>query len=147
MKLIYADTSALVRAYFADEPEHHELRVLLRESPDPVVTSELARLEFTSATFSAARTGRLRRPDAVVARFDEECREDGPVALLALEPMRVFPECHRLIATHPVRTLDAIHLAVALLDLVRMAGGSEAIFITRDEKQGIAAQSEGLTVL
>ncbi len=144
--LVYADTSALVRAYFADEPEHDELRALLRESSDPVVTSELARLEFASATFSAARTGRLRRPEVVVARFDEECRTDGPIALLALEPLRVFPECHRLIAMHPVRTLDAIHLAVALLDAARMAGGGEAIFVTRDEKQGIAAKSEGLTV-
>ena len=49
MTLLYADTSALVRAYFEDEPDHAPLRERLLEGGEPVVTSELARVELASA--------------------------------------------------------------------------------------------------
>lgn len=147
MTLLYADTSALVRAYFSHEPDHESLRSSLRQGPDPVVTSELARLEFASATFAAARAERLRRPDDVLARFDGDCRPEGPIALLALDPRRVFPEAQRLLASHPLRTLDAIHLAVALIDGRGLAGGNGLAFVSRDEPQRAAAEAEGLSLL
>lgn len=145
MTVLYADTSALVRAFFADEVEHRQLRALLRGGADLVVTSEVARLEFASATHSAARAGRLRRPHAVLARFDEECQEDGPIALLALDPPRILPEARRLVAAHPLRTLDAMHLAVALLDTRELAD-EPLVLVTRDALQATAAAAEGLDV-
>ncbi|MGI9034225.1 MAG: type II toxin-antitoxin system VapC family toxin [Acidimicrobiales bacterium] len=145
MTLLYADTSALVRAYFSDEPDHGPLRAMLREGTDPVVTSDLARLELTSATYAAARAGRLRRPQNVVARFDADCRPEGPIALIELEGRRVFPESQRVLAVHPLRSLDAIHLAVAL---VRRPGAGRwdraGLCQPRDEAQCAAAQAEGL---
>ena len=38
MSLLYADSSALLRAYFVDEDEHLELRNLLLGEREPVVT-------------------------------------------------------------------------------------------------------------
>ncbi len=62
MTIFYADTSALVRALFVDEPDHVELRRLLLEGETPVVTSELTRVELASAVAAAAWTGRLQAP-------------------------------------------------------------------------------------
>ncbi len=146
MTLLYADTSALVRAYFADEPDHDLVYSLLLDGSEPVVTSELARLEFASATFAAARAGRLRHPERVIARFDQDCRPTGPIALLALDSGRVLPEAQRLLSTHALHSLDAIHLAVALLDALGLAGGNALIFVSRDAAQCVAAEAEGLTI-
>ncbi len=60
--IFYADTSALVRALFVDEPDHVELRRLLLEGETPVVTRELTRVELASAVAAAAWTGRLQAP-------------------------------------------------------------------------------------
>lgn len=142
--LLYADTSALVRAYFADEDDHDELRSLLLEGSDPVVTSELARLEFASATMAAARAGRIRTARTVLARFDADCGDDGPLALIALEPARVLPEAHRLLVDHALRTLDALHLAVALTESGHFARPDQLGFVSRDGAQIDAAEAEGL---
>ena len=44
MTVLYADTSAVLRAYFHDEPDHETLRDLLLQGADLVITSELTRL-------------------------------------------------------------------------------------------------------
>jgi uncharacterized protein len=146
VSILYADSSALARAYFADEPDHAELKAMLLDGPDPVVASDLARVELASAVEAAARTGRLRRSREVLARFDVHCHESGPITLLRLRPETVLPAAYRLILDHQIRTLDAIHLAVALTELPGLAGEDEAIFVTRDTSQAVAARTLGLQV-
>lgn len=141
--LLYADTSALVRAYFIDEEDHELLRILLLDGGDAVVTSELARLEFASATVAAARAGRIRTARTVLARFDADCGEAGPLALIAFDPASVLPEAHRLLLAHPLRTLDAVHLAVALVELPHLAPAEDIRFVSRDEAQLAAAVAQG----
>jgi predicted nucleic acid-binding protein len=145
--LLYADTSALARAYFVDEPDHEALRNLLLDGPDAVVTSELSRLELTSAAMAAARAGRLRQPDVVLAAFDADCRDGGPLATIRLDTERVMPVAHRLLLTHPLRTLDALHVAVAVVALPDLAAREETGFVTRDLQQARAAEAEGLTTI
>ncbi len=144
MSLLYADTSALIRAYFADEPEHAELRARLLEGNEAVVSSELTRLEFASAVSVAARAGRLRRPRLFLDRFDADCSHDGPIALLRLDPEAVFPLAHRLVTENHVRTLEAIHLAVVSTSATELAGGESIVLVTRDDRQAAAATSMGL---
>jgi len=144
MSLVYADTSALVRAYFADEPDHAVLQQRLLEGVDPVVTSELTRVEFASAVTAAARGGRLRRPAILLDRFDADCADDGPLALLRLSPQPILEHAHRIVRAHPARTRDAIHLAVALGDAIDLAAGEPVIFVTRDSAQAETARSLGL---
>lgn len=146
MTLLYADPSALIRAYFADEPDHERLKVLLLEGDEPVVTSEVARLELASATTSAARGGRLRRPERLLARMDVDCAQGGRVALVRLRPEVVFPAAYRLVRDHHLRTLDAIHLAVALEECPALAGDDEVAFVTRDRHRAAAASALGLAV-
>jgi predicted nucleic acid-binding protein len=146
MTLLYADTSALARAYFEDERDHRHLRQRLLEGEEPVVTSELARVELASAIRAAAGAGRLRRSAGVLARFDADCGEDGPIALLRLRADAVLPVAYDLVLEHRLRTLDAIHLAVALEECPLLAGDDEVVFVTRDVEQAAAASALGFSV-
>ena len=147
MSLLYADTSALLRAYFADEPDHTLLRATLLEGDEPVVTSELTRVEIASAVRGAAAAGRLPRWRELLDRIDADCGEDGPITLLALRSRVVLPTAHRLVLDHRLRTLDAIHLAVAVEECPQLAADGEGVaFVTRDSEQEIAATALGFTV-
>lgn len=145
MSLLYADTSALVRAYFAGEPEHAELRARLLEGEEAVVTSEITRLEFASAVSAASRAGRLRNSRLFLQRFDADCGGDGPIALLRLDPEDVFPLAYRLLSEHDLRTLDALHLAVASTSAAALADSKSVVLVTRDARQAAAAAAMGLT--
>lgn len=146
MTLLYADTSALVRAYFEDEPDHRQLRERLLEGRGAVVTSELARVELASAIRAAASAGRLRRSAGLLARIDADCEEGGPIALLRLRAEAVLPLAYNLVLEHRLRTLDAVHLAVALEECPVLAGDDDIVFVTRDEDQAAAAAAVGYSV-
>lgn len=47
---------------------------------------------------------------------------------------------------HSLRTLDALHVAVALVQCPPIADGEEVVFVTRDHDQAVAAAAAGLTV-
>lgn len=144
--LRYVDTSALVRCYFPDEPDHEQLRALLLEGAEPVVTSELTRLEMASAAHAAHRAGRLPDPAALLAVVDADCGEDGPVALLRLRPDVVFGPAAELVAQYPLRNLDALHLAVARSTAAELAAGEPVVLVTRDHRQAAAAAALGMAV-
>lgn len=144
--MLYADTSAIVRAFFVDEPEHVALQKMLLDGTEPVVTSEVAWIEFTSAVWRAHRAGRLPRPEAFVSRFEADVGARGRIALLALEPHQVFPAARRLLATHELGSLDAVHLATALEQAALATPGDEIVFVTRDAAQARAARELGLDV-
>ncbi len=136
-----------MRAYLSDELDHHELRASLLEGDSPVISSVLARLEFASATYAASRAQRLRDPTGLLARFDADCSRRGPLSLLVLRVDAVLPKAYEILGDHPVRTLDALHLAVALEDGIPLDDDAPLTFVTRDEAQAQAARSLGLAVL
>ena len=144
MSLIYADTSALVRAYFPDEPDHADMRTLLLEGNEPVVTSEIARLELASAARAASSGGRLSRWSELLARIDLDLAEGGPIGPIGLRPDLILPAAYRLVVEHRLRTLDAIHLAVCVEECPAFAGDDTIIFVTRDREQAAAARARGL---
>ncbi len=146
MTIHYADTSALARAFFPDEPGHRELRQMLLDGHEYVVTSELARLEFRRATFAAHRDRRLTSPTGLLERFDATSGDHGSIGLIALEPQPVLGLATQLVERHPLRTLDAIHLAVAIEESVVVAPDDDLVFVTRDDRQAEAAEAEGLAV-
>lgn len=146
MTVLYADTSALVRAYLQDEPDHAQVRAVLLEGADPVVSSELARVEFASAVRAAGRTARIAEQQQLLDLFDVDCKADGPIKLLTLSPEAILPSAHRLVLDYHLRTLDAIHLAVALRHRDQVAEIAEFAFVTRDAEQATAAAALGLEV-
>jgi hypothetical protein len=143
--LLYADTSALARAYLPDEPEHGTLRELLLESDHAVVTSQLATLELAAAIAAAGRARRIDDVRATLARIDKDLT-GRPVALLEFRGDLLFPTARRLIANHPLFAIDAVHLASALAQAPRYAADDEVVFVTADRRQADAARSEALAV-
>jgi hypothetical protein len=146
LSYLYADTSALLRAYFPDEPGHAELRALLLEGSEPVGASELARVEFASAARAAVSAGRLRILEDLLDRFNAHCGPGGRIRLLALDAPAVFPRAYELVLQHRLRASDAIHLAVALEQYRPLAGDTDVIFVTRDEDQAAAALALGFAI-
>lgn len=147
MPLLYADTSAVIRAYLSDEDDHAPLNRLLLVGNDPVVTSELTHVEFTSAIAAAHRAGRISNPDAILADFESECGEYGAFSLLAFDSATILPMARQLVLDNPLRAMDAIHLATALIEAVSLAGGEATALVTRDNRQAAAAKVCGLRVL
>jgi len=151
LKLRYVDTSALVRCYLPDEPDHAELRALILDGPSPVVTSELTRVELASAMSAAHRAGRINDLSMLLDRVDADCGADGPVALLALDAPAVLPVARRFVLDHSLRTVDAIHLAVAtttVRDVLddEQEDDASIVVVTRDERQAVAARALGFEV-
>ena len=64
---------------------------------------------------AAGRAGRVADGSRLVARFEADCAEGGPLHLLALRPGSIV-RANQLVLSHPLRALDALHLAVALED-------------------------------
>jgi len=143
--VLYADTSAVVGAYLADEDDHAALRAQLREDGRPVLTSALARLEWTSAIHAAVRAGRLAVAEPLLVRLEGDAAEGGPITLLRLDLAGIADAVRALLARHPLRTLDAIHLAVALEE--RELTDDEVVLVSRDDRQQRAARAEGLRLL
>ncbi|MGH3720165.1 MAG: hypothetical protein ACRDRI_15245 [Pseudonocardiaceae bacterium] len=56
------------------------------------------------------------------------------------------PQARQLVLDHPVRTLDAIHLAVATTTATELAAGEPLEFITCDQRQAQTADALGLVL-
>lgn len=141
-RILYADTSALARVYLADEPDSDDLRELLLESGEAVLTSELARVELARAVRGAERAGRIEDASALLAEAEADLAES--IALVDLDPLRVLPNAHNLVLSHPLGTLEAIHIAVALDESRRST--DPIVFVTRDRDQAAAASAVGLAL-
>jgi uncharacterized protein len=146
VNLLYGDPSAIVGAYFSDEDGHAALRDMLLLGDEPVVMSEIGRIEIASAIVAAHRADRLPDSTQVLARFEADCRAGGPLKLLALRSSKVMERARQLVLDHPLRALDAIHLAVALEDGLALAGDDGMAFVTRDRRQADAARALGFRV-
>jgi predicted nucleic acid-binding protein len=142
--IAYADTSAVARAFLADEAEHGALRELLFTTPGSTVTSDLTRIELSAAFRRAARAGRISDPERLITVALAEVSLSGGLRTINLDLRQIENEVHRLLAQHRLRAADAIHLATAIVAM----GGSDGVqFITRDRDQADAARAEGFEVL
>lgn len=147
MALLYVDTGAIVGAYLTDEIDHLVLRRLLLAGDDPIVTSEVTLVEFTSAIFAAHRGHRITDPEPLLTDFNAECGDQGSFNVIDFDRTKILPLARKLVAEHPLRTMEAIHLATALVDASAFAGGEDVAMVTRDQRQAAAAKACGLRVL
>src|SRR3989449_11662725 len=110
-------------AYSAGEDEHMGLRSFLLGEREPVVTSEIARLELASAVRSAYSAGRVARSSDLLGRIEGDLAEDGAISPIDLRADVIIPTAYRYVVEHRLRPLDAIHLAVCVEDCSSLAGG------------------------
>jgi uncharacterized protein len=135
----YFDTSALVKRYVDEAGRREVLRLLRRYD---VVTSAILTVELRSALRRrvAERTLDEERVPEILTRL---VAERGFWALIGVSS-DVLSVAETLVATHPVRALDAIHIASAQLFAARIAL-PDLIFVSADARQAAAAGAVGMT--
>jgi len=135
--IAYLDTSALLRLVLREAGALKELR-----TADALVSSELLAIESLRTIDRLRLQGALSTEEAALRRTAvNECLEavdlillQRPVLARASEP---FPT--------PLGTLDALHLATALVWQDRTS--QELVLATHDRDLALAARSFGLEVL
>ncbi len=139
MAWAYFDTSALIKRYI-DEAGRREVLQLLRRHD--CVTSALLPLELRSALrrrVSEATLDEARVPE-ILKRF----ATDRAFWALVEVTSDVLAAAETLVATHPLRALDAIHVASAQLFADRITA-SKVPFVSADARQTAAAAAVGMT--
>ena len=140
MSAVYLDTSVLAKWYLP-EPRSDEAAAFI-EARAPAVVSTLSVVELRSLLSRRRRAGQLDalEESKVFATFEEDAAA-GHVALRAV-PDAALRAAVTLIARlpdHPLRTLDALHLAMVLReDCTELA--------TADRVMAAAAEALGLVV-
>lgn len=135
---LYLDTSALVKLYF-EESGSAEVRERVRQAA-VVATSRVAYIETLSGIARKNREGELAGKDRT--RVTGEFLDDWK-SFFVIEVSE--PLCRLagdLVTRHPLRTLDAVHLASALL--LRDKLEEKVEFCGFDQRLGEAARLEGL---
>ena len=138
MSWAYFDTSALIKRY-VDEAGRRDVLKLLRRHE--CVTSAILPVELRSALRRRVTDGSLdaRRVPEILKRFAADCEFWALVEVTN----EVLQQAERLVATHPLRTLDAIHVASADLFADRLAA-SELTFVSADARQTAVAATVGM---
>jgi hypothetical protein len=135
----YFDTSALIKRY-VEEPGRREVLQLLRKNE--CIVSAVLPIEVRSALRRRVSEGALdeERMPAILKRFTAD-RAFWTVIDVSGE---VLAAAETLSAAHPLRALDAIHVASAQLFAARMAS-SAFVFVSADIRHTTAAAALGMT--
>jgi uncharacterized protein len=134
----YFDTSALIKRY-VDEDGRLEVLQLLRRHD--CVTSALLSVELRSALRRRVADGSLDKER--VAEILKRFAVDREFWALVEITGQVLQSAELLVAKHPLRTLDAIHVASAQLFATRMTA-SKLRFVSADARQTAVAAAIGL---
>ena len=135
----YFDTSALIKRY-VDESGRREVLQLLRRHD--CATSAVLPVELRSALRRRVAEGTIDRervPD-ILKRFGT----DRAFWALVEVNRDVLAAAETLVAAHPLRTLDAIHVASAQLFNARV-GSDAVVFVSADKRQAEVAVAIGLS--
>ena len=136
----YFDTSALVKRYFKEAGRREVLQLLQRHE---CVTSAVLPVELRSALRRRVSEGTLeaaRGPEIL-----KRVTTDRAYWTLVEVGTEVLAAAETLVATRPLRTLDAIHVASAKLFADRVAT-PKLLFVSADTRQTEAATAIGLAV-
>ena len=138
MDYAYFDTSALIKRY-VDEPGRREVLRLLRTNN--CVVSAVLPLEIRSALRRRATEATLdvKHVPVILKRFAAD-RQFWTVIEISGE---VLATAETLSAAHPLRALDAIHVASARLFVTRIASPT-FMFVSADIRQTTSAAALGI---
>ena len=136
----YFDTSALVKRYI-EEAGRREVLQLLRQHD--CVTSAVLPVELRTALRRRVSEGTL--DGTRVPEILKRVATDRAYWTLVEVSSDVLTAAETLVATHPLRTLDAIHVASAQLLAARVTA-PELIFVSADARQTQAAAAVGMMI-
>lgn len=138
--ILYADTSALIKLYVAEEGTDSVQDAVSRASV--VAASRVAYVEARAALARAWRESRIGKQD--VRHAVSGLNEDWERFLVLEVTSDLARRAGDLAEEHALRAYDALQLASALI--LKGAVGAEVSFLSFDEDLSHAAQSAGLTV-
>jgi predicted nucleic acid-binding protein len=144
--IYFLDTSALAKRYL-DERGSSRIRRLLTGTSDVFYQTFIAPLEFTSALYRRFRAGQLTADEAaqLLRAYTAHSHEDY---LLVPYSDSLMTGAARLLARHPLRTLDAVQLAAALEVRDRLPLDKLPIcFVASDDRLLDVARQEHLQVI
>lgn len=136
----YFDTSALVKRY-VDEAGRPEVLQLLRRYR--CVTSAVLAVELRGALRRRVSEGTIEATQ--VPKILKRVAVDRAYWTLVEVASNVLAAAEALIAAHPLRTLDAIHVASAQLFAARMMTPA-MMFVSADARQTDVAAAVGMTI-
>lgn len=139
--ILYLDTSALVKLYI-EEPGSKEVRKQV-EVARIVSTSRVAYVEARAGLARKLREGELTPEEH--RRVVEDLERDWENYLIVEVSEGVARLGGKLVDRHPLRGLDAIHLASGLL--LKNRTRLDVSFSCFDDRLKSAAQAEGLAVV
>jgi predicted nucleic acid-binding protein len=136
----YFDASALAKRYVRAEGTT-DVNRWLREGR--AATCRLTEAELSSAFARRVRDGTMssRARAAALERMRDDLRKIHVVEIVPV----VVEQVHDLLARHPLRAADSVHLAAALFLAGRVGRPTE--FVVYDERLAEAARAERLRVL
>lgn len=139
--MIYLDTSALIKR-FVEETGSAQVEKLVLERA-PASTATLAYVEVYSGL------SRKRRDDELTnSQFDEiraQFEDDWPSYVRVHLRDEVLHLARDLVRRHPLRALDAVHVASALR--LQSLLDTEVTFVAGDRRSLDAARAEGMYVI
>lgn len=139
------DTSALIKRYLSDESNSEVVGAIFKDGAIRPVISRLVGIEMAAALTRRELEGDLAAADrseawtSVLEHMRDEYR------IVAIDDS-VCGQAEELVATTRLRTLDAIHVATALLVLARLDESDSLVFVTADRRQAATAREVGLAV-
>lgn len=135
----YFDTSALVKRY-VDEPGRRQVQQLLRRHD--CVTSAILPVELRSAL--RRRVTERTLDSSRVSEILKRVAGDRAYWTVIEVGTEVLSGAEALVSVHPLRTLDAIHVASAQLFAARLSI-SDLTFVSADKRQTEVASAIGMT--
>jgi uncharacterized protein len=135
----YFDTSALAKLILTEPGS--DIALSCWQAAEDGFSTVLGYLELRSSLDGARRGG---RPAHAEAAMDEVTADRIWEEIAAVDvDAAIMASALRLIVTHGLKTLDAIHLASALI----VASGDAIAMVSFDRRLRRAAAAEGLVVL
>jgi predicted nucleic acid-binding protein len=134
----YFDTSALVKRYIDEVGRRQVLQLLRRHE---CVASAVLPVELRSALRRRVTEGTLEA--ARVPEILKRVSADREYWTLVEVGREVLADAEKLLAVHPLRTLDAIHVASAQVFATGVSE-SDLMFVSADKRQTEAAAVIGL---
>lgn len=135
----YWDTSAFVKRYVHESGRRAVMTLLKRYD---FVSSTILPVELRSAFRRRVAEGTLKADE--LPKLIERMAADRAHWTLVEASADVLAAAEALVATQPLRTLDAIHVASAQFFAARLA--TAPLFVSADKGQTDAAAAIGLSV-
>jgi hypothetical protein len=141
VSVLFLDTSALAKNYISERGSIWVESLLQPASGHVIIISQLSTVEFIATLARLQREGQLSKADAQL--LQGALLSDCDRAFLSVDLSdSVIVRARSIVAAHPVRALDALHVACALEAAALLS--VTPIFVSADIRQLSAAAAEGL---